>query len=212
MNNEFSGLWKGGYYEGDPLDPKGNSTYDNNSFMSILHATYLRCIKPYMNSEINVLEIGPGRGAWTSCMLEAGGLWCIDVLPLEETKFPYASRYNVNYIQVSDYSLKELPEKCFDFVFSFGCLCHVPPAGVKEYAENMYSKLEVGADIFWMISDDEKFFAATGQHISEVGPGHWYAHGIDNTCKMLEEIGYKVVDPDVGTNLRDPIIYFRKEG
>jgi hypothetical protein len=41
-------------------------------------------------------------------------------------------------------------------------------------------------------------------------PGRWFHSGIERTCSMLEETGYQIVDPDVGTILRDPIIHFRK--
>ena len=40
--------------------------------------------------------------------------------------------------------------------------------------------------------------------------GRWYDAGIDRTCAMLEGQGYRVIDPDVGTSLRDPIIHFVK--
>ena len=58
----FTKVWKGGYFEGDPLDVLSKSTYDQVGYMSVLHATYLRCIKPYINSKTIALEIGPGRG------------------------------------------------------------------------------------------------------------------------------------------------------
>jgi hypothetical protein len=41
-------------------------------------------------------------------------------------------------------------------------------------------------------------------------PGQWYAAGGQRTCEMLTSAGYQIVDPDVGTNIRDPIIHFRK--
>jgi hypothetical protein len=41
-------------------------------------------------------------------------------------------------------------------------------------------------------------------------PGRWYHAGIDRTCSMLKDVLYEVVDPDVGTILRDPIIHFTK--
>jgi hypothetical protein len=41
-------------------------------------------------------------------------------------------------------------------------------------------------------------------------PGRWYNAGVDRTCSMLKEVGYEVVDPDVGVNFRDPIIHFLK--
>jgi hypothetical protein len=33
---------------------------------------------------------------------------------------------------------------------------------------------------------------------------------VDRACSFLSEAGFKVIDPDVGTNLRDPIIHFTK--
>ncbi len=40
--------------------------------------------------------------------------------------------------------------------------------------------------------------------------GRWYHAGIERTCAMLESVGYRILDPDVGTCLRDPIIHFVK--
>jgi len=42
----FKDLWHGGYFEGDPLDPMAHSGYGSLGYMSCLHATYLRCIRP----------------------------------------------------------------------------------------------------------------------------------------------------------------------
>lgn len=68
---QFQGLWDGGYYEGDPLDPLSGSNYRQFGYMSILHATYLWCIKPYVAADTVALELGPGRGAWTRALLPA---------------------------------------------------------------------------------------------------------------------------------------------
>ncbi len=37
-------LWEGGYYEGDPLDPVGRSSYGAGGYISVLHAVYLTCV------------------------------------------------------------------------------------------------------------------------------------------------------------------------
>ncbi len=52
----FDGLWEGGYYEGNPLNYLGRSAYGSYGYISFLHAIYLRCIKPYINSETVALE------------------------------------------------------------------------------------------------------------------------------------------------------------
>jgi hypothetical protein len=41
-------------------------------------------------------------------------------------------------------------------------------------------------------------------------PGQWCHAGIQETCRVLLSLGWQVIDPDVGVNLRDPIIHFRK--
>ncbi len=46
----FEGLWKGGYYEGDPLSVLSKSTYGVYGYVSILHATYLNCINFSLSS------------------------------------------------------------------------------------------------------------------------------------------------------------------
>ena len=69
--DSFGNLWRGGYSEGDPLDPFCPSGYGPLGYLSVLYATYLVCIQPYVNRSSHVLEIGPGHEAWTKCMLNA---------------------------------------------------------------------------------------------------------------------------------------------
>jgi hypothetical protein len=247
----FQKLWQGGYFEGQPLDPLGPSAYAQLGFISILHATYLRCIKPYVTSRTIALELGPGRGAWTKCLLPAKEVYALDALSAEHNGFfQYLGSsgikpQNVKYFQVHDFLCKDLPENHFDFLFSHGCLCHVSFDGIRQYARNINPKLRSGSNCFWMIADYEKYNAAYANlsiwnaldkavppqgkplvaqlkqmmdkvhHISlgeddVPSPGRWYHAGTRRTCEMLQEVGYEIVDPDVGTNLRDPIIHFRK--
>jgi len=41
-------------------------------------------------------------------------------------------------------------------------------------------------------------------------PGRWYDAGSKRTAAMLEATGYRVLDEDVGSCLRDPILHFQK--
>jgi hypothetical protein len=110
--DSFTQLWNGGYFEGEPLIPLGQSTYGALNYISVLHATYLRCIKPYIDSNSIALEIGPGRGAWTKCMLSAKEVWALDALPEEHNGFYEYLGYprNVNYFQVTNFECAMLPE------------------------------------------------------------------------------------------------------
>jgi hypothetical protein len=52
-----------------------------------------------------------------------------------------------------------LPANYFDYMFSFGCLCHVSFEGVTEYAKNIFPKLKSGANCFWLVADKKKYDA-----------------------------------------------------
>jgi hypothetical protein len=247
----FKNLWEGGYFEGDPLHPMAKSGYRQLGFISTLHATYLRCIKPYVNSTTVSLEIGPGRGAWTRALLPSKEVYALDALPEEHNRFFEYLGYpkHVKYFQAKDFKCDMLPEEYFDYMFSYGCLCHVSFEGIREYAVNIYPKLKRGSNCFWMVADYDKYNSAISnlknlsiwtalmprRHIflplkwlfryfmkreklesirpdenDRPQPGRWYHAGMERTCSMLEKVGYHIVDPDVGTCLRDPVIYFMK--
>lgn len=247
----FKELWIGGYFEGEPLTPMSKSSYGQLGFMSVLHATYLRCIKPYVNERTVSLEIGPGRGAWTKALLPSREVYALDALPEEHNKFFEYLGYpkNVQYFQAKDFKCEMLPSNHFDYMFSFGCLCHVSFDGIREYAVNIYPKLKQGSNCFWMVADFDKYNNAISNlnNLSiwrNLLPGwrrylplkllflylmkrekyhfihadgnddpigrKWYHAGVERTCTMLQDIGYQISDPDVGTCHRDPIIHFIK--
>jgi len=151
----FRELWTGGYYEGNPLDPLSRSSFGQFGYVSVLYAIYLSCIKPYVQGDTVVLEIGPGRGAWTKCLLPAKHIWVMDALSSEHNRFfEYLGHpKNVTYVQVRDFLCADLPDDTFSYMFSFGCLCHISPEGVREYAHNLFPKLKRGCSCFWMVAD-----------------------------------------------------------
>jgi hypothetical protein len=250
----FREVWAGGYFEGDPLDPLTRSGYGQLGYMSILHATYLRCIKPFVSPETVALEIGPGRGAWTKTLTGAREVWAMDALSAEHNGFwdYVGKRPNLRYLHVSDFLCADLPDDHFNYCFSFGCFCHVSFDGITQYATNLFPKLKAGAECFWLVADYAQYnrwvdnrerlsiwhrmiprgrFALAGAFLRLLGrlewrrapqvhrnldedgtprPGRWYHAGVERTCAMLERCGYTVLDPDVGTVIRDPIIHFRK--
>jgi hypothetical protein len=252
--DSFRTIWQGGYYEGDPLDPLSRSSYRALNWISTLHATYLCCIKPYVGPETVALEIGPGRGCWTRSMLGAKKIYALDALSAEHNGiFDYLGNpANVEYHQVADFECKMIDDNEIDFLFSFGCLCHVSFEGISAYAKNLFPKLKSGAQCFWMIADYDKYNSAmqglSEHHMRVVdsllpysrlwyivrsriqkglarvqtpqldleetdntpSAGRWFNSGIKRTTAMLAEVGYEILDEDVGTNLRDPIIHFRK--
>jgi hypothetical protein len=154
----FNAIWRGGYFEGDPMDPMGPSKYRRLGYISILYAVYQVCVRPYIYPETVALEIGPGRGAWTKGMLGAREVWCMDAKSREDNRIDDYLDHpkNLVYHQVSDYLCRIIPDNTFTYLFSFGCLCHVPWEGVCQYAANLFPKMRSGAEAFWMVADYDK--------------------------------------------------------
>jgi hypothetical protein len=154
----FAPLWEGGFFVGDPLDPMF-SPHGVFGYVGVYHAIYHGCIKPYVTGETTVLELGPGRGAWTRTMLGAREIWCLDALSAEHNRFweYVGDPANVRYVQVSDFSCSMLPDDAFDFLFSYDTLCHVSFDGIEAYVRNLRPKLRSGAHAFVMVADFEKY-------------------------------------------------------
>jgi hypothetical protein len=194
QTKSFAGLWRGGYYSGDPLDPVGVSDYRDLGYISVHHATYQVCIRPYVDPDTVVLEIGPGRGSWTKTMLDAKEIWCLDALSAEYNQFwDYVGgeqRASVKYLQVDDFSCADLPEDHFDFLFSFGTFCHIPWEGQCEYYRNLYPKMRRGAHAMVMIPDFDKY---------------------NNAIRNFRHLRAKRIDGNVFySSLRDVLTYTRR--
>jgi phospholipid N-methyltransferase len=158
---QFSKIWQGGYFEGNPLDPMTWSSYGLLGYNSILYTTFSACIRPYIERTTTVLEIGPGRGAWTKTFLERGcrKVYAVDAAPPEHTHFwDYVGHDDrVEYVTAHDFTLADVPDDSVDFFFSFGVFCHLLPAMCEQYIESLGRKMRVGARGFLMIADFDKF-------------------------------------------------------
>jgi hypothetical protein len=157
----FSRIWEGGYYESNPLDPFDSSSYLAHGFMNTTYVTYLMCIKPFVDETTTVLEIGPGRGAWTKTFVERGAkeIWALDAAPPEHTRFhDHVGRHDhVHYVQVSDCELRDVEDDSIDYFFTFGVFCHLPNEMVADYIAHLPAKLRSGANGFLMVGDFDKY-------------------------------------------------------
>jgi SAM-dependent methyltransferase len=166
--SSFSQIWRGGYYEGDPRDPMARSSYGIFGWHSSLYLTYLACIKPYVNASSVVIEIGPGRGAWTNAIadLNPRHIYAVDAVPAEFSGFwnYVGSRPNIDYIVAGDFSLAGVPDQSADYFFSFGCFCHLRPEMCEAYVASLARKMKSGSRGFLMIADYDKFNACVTRH------------------------------------------------
>jgi hypothetical protein len=83
-------------------------------------------------------------------MLGAKKIYALDALSAEHNGiFDYLGNpANVEYHQVADFECKMIDDNEIDFLFSFGCLCHVSFEGISAYANKSVPKTEVGSSMF----------------------------------------------------------------
>ncbi|MCH7970931.1 MAG: class I SAM-dependent methyltransferase [Chloroflexi bacterium] len=202
-------LWKDGYhFTGEVMDP-ANPTEEHGQGVTH-HEIYRYGVQPFVASDSNVLEIGPGRGSWTKALLGAKEVWALDAKSLENNRIMdyLGSPENLRYIQVSDFECADLPDNYFDFLFSHQVFCHIPWDGIVAYMRNLYPKLKTGATGIIHISDDRK-------SPDKINYGKWWAgcfvpNNNERMSELLTEIGYTVLDPDFLNCQRDSIIKFEK--
>ena len=163
FSDKFKRAWPGGYFEGNPLDPMAPSSYGVLGYNSILYTVYLACIKHYVNPATTVLEIGPGRGAWTKTFLQRDckKVYAVDAAPAEHTGFwDYVGPTDrAEYIASGELTLSEVPDDSIDYFFSFGVFCHLKPEMCETYLISLAKKMRVGSHAFLMIADYDKYNA-----------------------------------------------------
>jgi hypothetical protein len=158
---KFKKAFPGGYFEGFPLDPMAPSTYGVYGYNSVLYTVYSACIRPYVNNDTVVLEIGPGRGAWSKTFLHRNcrKLYAVDVAGPEQTHFwEYVGKDpRAEYIVVDDLNLSGVPDDSIDFFFSYGVFCHLKPEMCEDYLPAIHRKMKHGSRGFLMIADFDKY-------------------------------------------------------
>ncbi len=226
--------------------------YGPLQLISSHYAVMKALIEPNVRAGSHVLEIGPGRGGWTTTFAKAAKVYCVDALSAEHNGFwqhvGESERSRINYLQVQGADLSGCPDNYFDFLFSFGAFCHMPQDIREDYFREMFAKARPGAVCVVMYADFDKLNDAysnlrgkrtvslsrlgfkalarfyAGRLLSRVRsseglmdktdlihrPGRFYHGGIAETDAYLRSVGWDVVTPDIGLNLRDPIAVFRK--
>ena len=165
-----------GFYNHDRLELFSKEELKNNKLLTTHHSSknldinyksdirscleiFNKCIIPYINKETNILEIGPGRGAWTLKMTELNpkSITCFDIFSAEHNSFwellGLKKKSFISYYQVEDNKCKELQNDSIDYLFSYDVFCHIPYSKCEEYLQNLYNKLKKDAVCVIMIAD-----------------------------------------------------------
>lgn len=180
-------------------------------------------LAPYLKPVSHVLELGPGRGAWSRAILSRitqGELHTVDYVDVREWLEPskYAGRLVCH--QVSDNSFNELPDGYFDVFWSFGVLCHNNIENIENILTNARSKVKPGAIAIHQYGDWNKL-DRYGWEKGRVPKGFreqldadiwWPRNDQERMSKAAINAGWDIEMADIGLLARDSMIILRNPG
>lgn len=181
---------------------------------------FLKGLAPHLTSRSRVLELGPGKGAWSRAILakvSEGELHTADYLDVRPWLKPERYDGRLTCHQVSDNGFRDFQQSSFDVFWSFGVLCHNNIADIEDILRNGRAKVKPGGVALHQYGDWQKLDRYGWQRgrvptdfqqlpDSEI----WWPR---NDQRAMTEVavraGWEVVNPDLGLVARDSMILLR---
>jgi len=209
-----------GYDSGDVLaeTPGKVRATEESRIGGCYRTVFTKAVLPHMREDSTVLEIGPGGGSWSRALLThlpKGTLHTADFQDV--TPWLKPEEYNGRLIctQVTDNSLREFENSMFDFIWSFGVLCHCNTDLIAQVLKASFARAASGATAVHQYADWEKLDALgwpQSRHIPAVfrdmeDDEIWWPRNSRSTMtRLAEEAGWTVKKPDMGLLERDSMI------
>lgn len=160
-----------------------------------------RYVMPYIKSDHDAVEVGPGGGRWTRYLLGFRKLYTVDYYHqlLAELKKNF-NKPNMVFIKNNGVDFPGVVENSIDYLFSFGTFVHLDIDQIEVYLKNMKSIMKPGANAVIQYSDKTKIMS---QMIDEFS---------DNTPDKMRQVvlgqGYKILEEDTTTMWHSSIVRF----
>lgn len=196
----FQKTWGVGYYMGWMYD------LPISQFVDV-------ALKPFYNPDHTALEIGCGGGFWTANYLTGHfrRLICIDVI-----KQPpgFNNLLDVEYIELPDrdFTCQGVEDNSIDFVWCYGCFCHLTMDAVHEYLHNIYQKVKAGSNLVIMFGNWPRHPQMHAVDPNDKWPPAscpWFYQDITLVKEAVQNAGF-VDFIDLFPNFRDTIAHFKK--
>lgn len=184
-------------------------------------AVFEQAVRPHLKPDSVVLELGPGKGSWSRAILACipdGRLHTADYVDASSWLKP--GKYGGRLIchRVDDNSFRAFDDESFDFLFSFGVLCHNPAAHILEILTNALPKMKPGGtavhqhgdwkkldDFGWRLGEvPEEFRELPDEEI------WWPRNDGEQMADLARQAGWTVVSQDLGLLKRDGLISLRR--
>ncbi len=200
--DQFKALWPNGYWESF-----GEGGYTPSVFTDVCDA-----IRPFMHRGHVALELGPGRGRWTSLLAASfKRVIALDVIPRPPG---LAELDNLEYVELADrdFSCTGVASSSIDFVFSFGLFCHLSNEACAAYLKSLYRVMRPGAKLVAMFANWERHLgldADAVEYMNRPNPTDWFYCNWKLVNLMALEAGF-VKRLDLMPKFRDALLYAEK--
>jgi hypothetical protein len=183
---------------------------------------FRKALEPYLERDSRVLELGPGKGAWSRAILGClprGELHTVDFQDTTQWLQPekHHGRLVCHTVEKNaDFSF--LSDNYFDVAWSFGVLCHNNASNIGEILAHSLPKIKPGGHAIHQYADWEKL-ERYGWEQGGVPPEFrtkpddevWWPRNKQETMTQLaRSAGWLVITADLGLVRRDSIIVLRR--
>lgn len=148
-------------------------------------------IIPFTNHDGVCLEVGCGKGFWIEHHLVPRFKTVVGVDVIRPEWVFQHDKVLYRQVPVGDYSLSKFKTNGFDFVWSFGCLCHLPLAGVHAYVASIYRVLKRGCYATLEFSESNRRGGkGTPRRAQRHDKPNWCINTEKETRRLLRKIGF----------------------
>jgi SAM-dependent methyltransferase len=210
-----------GYDSGDVLAeiPTGNRLKDEVKIGGSYREVFRKAIFPFLRRDSRVLEIGPGKGSWTRAMLAflpEGSVTAVDFVDVTQWLDP--SQYHGRLIlhQVEDFDLECVPDDHFDFIWSFGVLCHHTVEQIGRVFSATLRKIKSGGVAVHDYGDWNKIYRSGRigrfERLFDLPDEEvWWPYNTkEATAATARQAGWEVIFDDLNLCERDGLIVLKR--
>lgn len=204
----FDRVWPGGYVETfEGYVNVGCAKYREGHIAAVLGK--------FFNRQHTCLEIGPGGGLWTRKYLIPNFR---QVIALDVVSQKFGGKLKYIRVPNRDFSCHGVDDGSIDFLFSFGCFCHLSVEAQSEYLRSAYRKMRDGAFGLVMFANFDRHpnwnkMSAEERRAHEGNRNPegavWFYNDLATTRKMIEEAGFRGFY-DCMPDFRDTLAAFQK--
>jgi phospholipid N-methyltransferase len=214
-----------GYDSGNILSLIPNSTRRNEekAVGGSYRKIFLKALLPHIKPDSKILELGPGKGAWSRAILKhipQGQLHTIDYQDVSKWLNPEKQNGRLVCHKVENNSCySKFEDDFFDFCWSFGVLCHNNLGQIEEILKNILPKMKHGGMAIHMYADWDKldkYGWEKGRVPLEFKdkPDNdiwWPRNNQKSMSSVAVKAGWTVISSDLGLIKRDSIIALKRE-